>query len=218
MLTLYGVYRSRALRPLWCLAETKIDFIHVPVIQSYRLADPSASDAPFHTDRPEFRAVNPVGQIPALEEDGLVLTESLAICLHIARKAGAPFGPANESEMSTFENWALFAVTAVEPAAIAILYTYRDGLAATPEGAARLAEMSLQLARPLAALEARLARQEWLHDRFSVADVLVAECLRYAQGHAAALADFPQTRRWLAACQARPAFQEVWERRMAEPE
>ena len=38
MLTIYGVYRSRASRPLWLLAEIGLPFTHVPVVQSYRLA------------------------------------------------------------------------------------------------------------------------------------------------------------------------------------
>ena len=44
MLTLYGVYRSRASRPLWLLGETGTPFTHVPVIQAYRL--PACSPAP----------------------------------------------------------------------------------------------------------------------------------------------------------------------------
>jgi glutathione S-transferase len=50
-----------------------------------------------------------------------------------------------------------------------------------------------------------------------VADLNMAECLRYAQGHSTLLSEFPETRRWLEACQARPAFRTVWERRQAEP-
>ena len=45
MLTLYGVYRSRASRPLWLLHETGTPFTHVPVIQAYRLPDAKAADA-----------------------------------------------------------------------------------------------------------------------------------------------------------------------------
>ena len=86
MITLYGVYRSRASRPLWLLAELGLPFSHIPVIQAYRLkTDPNAADAPLNTATPSYLTVNPQGQIPAYIEDGLVLTESLAITLHIAR-------------------------------------------------------------------------------------------------------------------------------------
>ena len=88
MLTIYGVYRSRATRPLWLLHELGLAFTHVPVIQAYRLQDPAAADAPFNTTSPEFLKINPFAQIPVMVEDDLVLTESLAIALHIARRHG----------------------------------------------------------------------------------------------------------------------------------
>ena len=40
MLTIYGVYRSRASRNIWLASELGIPFKHVPVMQYYRLANP----------------------------------------------------------------------------------------------------------------------------------------------------------------------------------
>ena len=37
MLTIYGVYRSRASRNIWLANELGIPFKHVPVMQLYRL-------------------------------------------------------------------------------------------------------------------------------------------------------------------------------------
>jgi hypothetical protein len=54
MLTIYGVYRSRASRNFWLLEELDMEFEHVPVIQGYRLPDPEAADAPFNTLSPGF--------------------------------------------------------------------------------------------------------------------------------------------------------------------
>ena len=218
MLTLYGVYRSRALRPLWLLAEADVPFSHVPVIQAYRLAEPKSPSAPLNTATPDFLAVNPIGQVPALRDGPLLLTESLAICLHIARKYGKSLGPASDDEASLMENWALFAATSVEPAAIEILYTFRDKQQDTPTGQGILRIAAEKLRRPLARLEAHLAGRDWLLDRFTVADIVVEECLRYGQPYAPLLTDFPHVARWLAACQARPAFKDVWAKRNAEPE
>ena len=53
--------------------------------------------------------------------------------------------------------------------------------------------------------------------RFTAADINVAECLRYAQGHPTLLGEFPAVNAWLERAQARPAFKAMWERRMAEP-
>lgn len=218
MMTLYGVYRSRALRPLWLLAEADVPFTHVPVIQAYRLDNPKAAGAPLNTATPDFLSVNPIGQIPALRDGPLLLTESLAICLHIARKHGGKLGPASDDEASQMENWALFAATSIEGAAIEILYTYRDKQQDTPTGQGILKIAAQKLSRPLARLEAHLQGRDWLLDRFTVADIIVEECLRYGQPYAPLLADFPNVARWLSACQARPAFQMVWATRNAEPE
>ena len=40
-------------------------------------------------DEPEYRALQPFGQVPILEEDGLVLFESGAIVLHIGERCEA---------------------------------------------------------------------------------------------------------------------------------
>src|SRR5215469_6443910 len=40
-------------------------------------------------DKPEYRALQPFGQVPVLEEDGLVLFESGAIVLYIGEKSEA---------------------------------------------------------------------------------------------------------------------------------
>lgn len=218
MLSLYGVYRSRALRPLWLLAETQVPFTHIPVIQAYRLTDPQAPGAPLNTATPDFLSVNPIGQIPALRDGPVLLTESLAICLHIARKFGGALGPASDDEASLMENWALFAATSVEPAAIEILYTFRDKQQDTPTGQGILRIAAERLKRPLDRLENHLQGRSWLLDRFTVADIMVEECLRYGQPYAPLLANHPNVARWLAACQSRPAFQEVWAKRNAEPE
>lgn len=214
MITLYGVYRSRATRPLWLLHETGTPFTHVPVIQAYRLADPKAADAPMHSASPEFLKVNPQGQIPALQDGDLILTESLAIALYLARRYGGALGPADDAETAQMEQWALFAATAVEGPALEILQAPSG---ATGEGIVKIAAEKLR--RPLARLNAHLAGRDWLvGNRFTVADINTAECLRYAQGHAALIAEFPDVERWLKAAQSRPAFQKMWAGRMAEPE
>ena len=218
MLTIYGVYRSRAIRPLWVLEESKIPFTHVPVIQAYRLTGTPSPDAPLNTAMPEYHAINPQGQIPAMRDGALLLTESLAICLHIARKYGGSLGPASDDEASVMEQWALFAATAVEPAAIEIMYTTRDGQADSPTGQGIIRVAAEKLKRPLARLEQHLSTSDWLLNRFTVADIMVAECLRYGQSHGPLLSDYPKTARWLSAAQGRPAFNTVWSKRAAEPE
>ncbi|MCB6178741.1 glutathione S-transferase family protein [Rhodobacter sp. Har01] len=218
MLTLYGVYRSRASRPLWLLGETGTAFAHVPVIQAYRLPDATAADAPLNTASAGFLAVNPMGQIPAMTDGDLLLTESLAITLHIARTRGGALGPASEAELSQTENWSLFVATAIETPALEITYTLANGTADTPEGRSVIAIAAEKLRRPLKRLQTHLETAPCMvGGRFTVADINVAECVRYAQGHPSLLAEFPAVKAWIERCQSRPAFQAMWAARMAEP-
>ena len=53
--------------------------------------------------------------------------------------------------------------------------------------------------------------------RFTVADINVAEVIRYAQAAPELFETAPRVKAWLAACQARPAFKEMWAKRDAEP-
>ena len=218
MITLYGVYRSRASRPLWLLAETGTPFTHVPVIQAYRLPNPQKTDTPLHTASPAFLAVNPQAQIPAMTDGDLTLTESLAISLYLARRYGGDFGPQTDAESAKINQWTLFAATGIETPALEILYTQADGGDKTTEGQAAIAINAEKLRRPLARLQGHLANHPYLlGDRFTVADINVAECVRYAQGHPTLLAEFPAVNAWLNTCQARPAFQTMWQARLAEP-
>jgi glutathione S-transferase len=218
MITLYGCFRSRASRPLWLLYETGATFTHVPVIQGYRLADPLAQDAPINTASPEFLAVNPMGQIPALSDGDLVLTESLAMTLYLSRKLGGDTAAKDMAEEAMAMNWAMFAATAIEPHALTVLYNSAGPDAGNADAPQKLAEATAALVRPLARLEQHLSAQDWLMGgRFTVADLMAAECTRYAQPHPPALEPFPAIRAWLARCHARPAFQKMWAGRMSEP-
>lgn len=209
MLTVYGVYRSRATRPIWLLGEIGMEWRHVPVIQTRRLASAGAGEAPLHTTSPDFAALNPMCEIPCIEDDGMVLTESLAITWYIARRYGGTFGPQTQKEEARMAQWMLLAGTAVEPPALTILGAGDD--------AAR-DKATAQLAKPFAWLDRHLADHRWLvADRFTVADVMLAECVRYVQGHPPALAPYPHLADWLSRCQARPAWQAMWARRNAEP-
>lgn len=217
MLTIYGVTRSRASRNIWLALELGIPFRHVPVIQAYRLADPAARDAPLHTRSAVFLKVNPNGHIPSIDDDGLVLHESLAINLYLARKHGGPLAPANVGEEGQAAMWSLWAATEVEPHALNVLYH----MAAKPaaERDAKIAADAVEaLKAPFAVLDQALADNGYIMGgRFTVADINVAEVVRYAMPAASLFEANPRVKAWLAACHARPAFREMMTRREQEP-
>jgi glutathione S-transferase len=216
--TLHGVHRSRALRNYWLAAEIGLPVTSVPVIQAYRLPDPAAPDAPLNTRSPAFLALSPAGAIPVMTDGDLVLTESFAINLYLARRYGGDLGPRDAAEDALMQAAALHGATAIEPHSIPLFYVYAQGRADTDEGRAEIAARSAALARPLALLGAHFATRDFLiGGRFTVADINLAETLRYAQGHPTLLPGHPGLDRWLRACQDRPAFRAVWDRRNAEP-
>ena len=213
MLTIYGVYRSRASRNIWLAEELGIPFKQVPVIQHYRTVPAGM----LHTQSPEFLKVNPNGLIPSIDDDGLVLHESLAINLYLARKHGGALAAANVAEEGEIAMWSLWAATGVEPHAINVLY-HRLG---NPTGVKdpKVADAAVEaLKGPFAVLDKALAKTGWLvGGRFTVADINVAEIVRYAQAAPELFDSAPRVKTWLAACQARPAFKKMWAARDAEP-
>lgn len=218
MLTIYGVYRSRATRPIWLLEELGLPFRHVPVIQAYRLADPAAADAPLNTTSPGFLAFSPQGAIPVLDDHGFILTESLAITLYIARKEGGALAPDGPQETAQMMQWALYGATAIEGTALDIQMALAAGPATEPAVGQRLDAAAAKLRRPFRVLDAHLAAGgTMVGECFTVADINMAECVRYAQGHGALMAEFPALKRWLETCQSRAAFQKMWAQRNAEP-
>ncbi|VDS09053.1 Disulfide-bond oxidoreductase YghU [Paracoccus haematequi] len=219
MLTIHGVTRSRASRIVWLCHEIGLEFRQNPVIQAYRLADPDAPDAPLNTHSPSFLALSPAGTIPVIEDDGLTLSESLAATLYLARKYGGDLGPADLSEDALMMQWSFYAATAIEPDALTILFLHAPSRLQAGEDQAHVANAAERLIRPLKVVEAHLATHAHLvGGRFTVADINLAEILRYAQGYAELMGQFPATMAWLEECQSRPAFRRMWEERLAEPE
>ncbi len=216
MLTIYGVYRSRASRNIWLADELGVPFKLVPVMQLNRLS-PEAAKTTLHTKSPEFLKVNPNGRIPAIDDDGLVLSESLAINLYLAKKHGGPLGPANLAEDGLMSMWALWAAIEVEPYSIQVLY---HRVAWKPEERdPKVAAAAIEALRgPFAVLDKALAATGFIvGGRFTVADINTAEVFRYALPAPELFEAAPRVKAWLAACQARPAYKSMMATREKEP-
>lgn len=217
MLKIYGVYRSRASRNIWLAGEMAIPFEHIPVIQVYRVADPEAAGAPLHSKSPAFLKVNPGGQIPSIDDDGFMLHQSLAINLYLAKKHGGGLAPANVAEDGLMTMWTLWAAADVEPHSINVLY---HTIGKPPaERDPKIAAAAIEALKPLfAVLDQHLAARGFVVGRrFTVADLNVAEVIRYAMPAKELFEAAPNVAKWLAACHARPAYQAMMAKRDAEP-
>lgn len=217
MVTIYGAYRSRALRNFWLLEELGAPFKVVPVLQAYRLADPTAPDAPLHSRHPDFLKINPNGHIPAMADGTLILYESLAINLYLVKKFGGTLAPADLGEEGLLAMWTLWAQNEIEGNSLPIYY-HRVSKPAAERDEAQVRAAIATLRAPFGVFEAHLAQfGHPMGGRFTLADIHIAEMMRYAQPAGELFAEFPRISAWLAACQGRDAFRRVLARREAEP-
>lgn len=217
MLKIYGVYQSRASRNYWMARELGIEFESIPVIQARALDNPDAADARLNTRSPAFRKVNPNGHIPTIEDDGLVLWESIAINLYLARKHRGPLTAQSLAEEGLIEMWSFWAVNEIEQNSVRIVRVYDANLKDTPGGKDEIAVASRLLKKPFEILNTHLATQDYLvGNRFTVADLNAAEICRYAMTETVLTDANPNVVAWYERCHARPAFQDMWATRALE--
>ena len=217
MLRIYGIVKSRAMRVLWLVEELAVPYEWIAV--DYRSGG---------TRQPEFLAINPLGHIPAIDDDGLLLSESMAINLYLVRRhPQAEVSPKGLVEEGRCLNWTLFAVNELESSALAIL---AHGKTLPPErrDANRLGRARGAVRPPLAVLEQALAgsnplsairgqAQDWLlGDRFTVADINVAAIVEWIRAQPDVFDEFPRVAGWLDRCHQRPAFARLRAMRRAE--
>ena len=188
-LTIYGDVDSRTMRVFWAANELGLDFTNVP----YAHDDPALK-------QPAYLAINPAGAIPAIDDDGLRLGESLAIILYLAKKYGAPpLYPATLAGEADAWRWTLWAQAHLEP------YVQGDRLLQPMRDAAGDAARPF-LEKSCAVLETHLAARPWiLGDDFSVADLTVGSVLSPSRAAKLPLAKFPHIRAWHLRCYRRPA-------------
>lgn len=197
-LKIHGIAASRAVRPLWLLEELGVPYEHVS--QTYLGGA---------TRTPEFLALNPNGHIPVLEDDGIVVWESMATTLYLARKFGGPLAPANLAEEAEALRWTFWAVTECEKDALCVLM-HRVVMPADKRDAALADQSEGSLGKPFAVLDAHLATRPWIAgERFTVADVNVASVLSWAQVSRKLMEANPHLADWLKRCLERPAHQKV---------
>jgi glutathione S-transferase len=195
-LKIYGVAASRAIRPLWAAEELGIPYEHVPV----HYQDTTALNAP------DYRALNPNGTVPAIDDDGVVLFESLAITLHLARtRPEGGLWATGVAEQAQILQWTLWAATEIEP--LARQWFHHTSFLPPEQRRPELAEAALaKLQTRLQVLDERVKNQPYLlADGFTVADLNLAAVLQ----RLAVLGgeNFPHATAWHQRCLGRPAAQ-----------
>lgn len=193
--TLYGHPQSRAMRVMWMLEELELDYDIVP-------AKPQTDD---------IRRVSPVGKVPALAVDGVVLTDSVAICQFLADRAGKLTAPAGTVARGVQDSHTQFACDEIDGP----LWTASKHRFVLPEPLRVLAikdTARVEFEVAMKRLATRLGDGPYLAgEDFAVPDLLIAHCLSWAKS-----AKFETGSEAIDAygkrCRARPAFRRALER------
>ena len=165
-------------------------------------------------DKPEYRGLQPFGQVPVLEEDGFVLFETGAIVLYIGERSDTLL-PEDPQARARAMQWVIAALNSIEPfvmnvALIDLFYANEEWGRLRRPGALDF------LQRRLAGLSKSLGDKHYLDgDRFTAGDLMMAAVLRILNR-----TDIVTSDRRLAAyverCTARPAFKRAFDAQIAD--
>jgi glutathione S-transferase len=192
-LRIYGVARTRAFRALWIANELGLDYQHIPI----EIGEAGAR-------KPEYLAINPNGRLPAIDDGGFTLWESLAITLYLAKKhaAGRLYPTTLEGEAKAWQ-WSLWSVQEVDRG-VNIWSLHAVRLPPEDRDPQRLAEALKVLEPPFKVLDGALAGCSYLlGEEFTVADLNVAAVISRAIDMD--LSARPRVGAWLKRCLERPA-------------
>jgi glutathione S-transferase len=181
----------RDLRVRWALEEAGLPY-------ETRLIGPADQDTP------GYRRLQPFGQVPALEEDGLTLFESGAILLHIGDKTETLL-PRDPPAKAHAVQWVFAALNSIEPHVQNLAFI--DLFCADQQWAKLRRPAALELVeRRLDALAARLGDRPYLDsDVFTAGDLMMTTVLRILR-HTDLVAARPALAAYRRRCESRPAF------------
>ncbi len=162
-------------------------------------------------DQPEYRALQPFGQVPILEEDGRVLFETDAIVLHIGERSEALL-PSDPGARARATQWLIAALSSIEPhimnvAVLDLFYADEEWAKLRRPGAREFA------AHRLASLANALGDKAYLDgERFTAGDLMMTTVLRIIPE----LVTDPRLTAYVERCTARPAFGRAFEAQMGD--
>jgi glutathione S-transferase len=153
-----------------------------------------------------YRALQPFSQVPSYQDDDVVLFESGAIVLHIGRKSAALL-PTDEAGLARATAWMLAALNSVEPF-IMCLVDLDIFSREAPWAKESRPHWEGMVKKRLSDLAERLRGRDWLEDRFTAGDLMMATVLRILR-HTDLVTSDPTLAPYLTRCEARPAFQKA---------
>ncbi len=199
-LTLYGIPFSRAFRSLWAANELGLDYAHVP---THFMKE---------SKQPDYLAINPNGRVPAMVDGDLVLFESMAINLYLARTYGAPLRVDDPADEARAVQWSFWGITELEGTLLKAMFTALGLFGEEADPAKANETLNKGAGRALGVLDRHLEGRDWLvGGDFSVADVNVAGVLNLALSGRLDLSQWGNVKEWLDRCYGRPGAKKTLE-------
>lgn len=149
--------------------------------------------------------------MPWLTDGTVSIFESGAILLHLGAKSET-LSPPEPQRRAEARSWLFAALNSVEPAA---LTTAVFGFAGDTQQTPGRERLDAFLQGRLADMERVLAGRDWLAGRFSIADIAMADVLRFVDRFAGGLAEYSACRAYVGRATARPAFVKALEDQLA---
>lgn len=158
-------------------------------------------------DEKEFAKVNPFKQVPTIDDDGYILTESGAVVLYIAEKAGKLI-PKDLKGRAQVYRWAITSLNNIEPFTLPILFADMQGDANPHLKGLRPWHVEI-LGRFFPTIDKMLKDQPFIAGPdFTVADIIFTSVLREMRKNEV-LREYPNIERYRRKCEQRPAFVKV---------
>jgi glutathione S-transferase len=191
----------RDLRARWALEEAGLPY-------RTRLLDQGEQNTA------DYRALQPFGQVPALEDDGLALFESGAIVLYIGERSEALL-PKEPGARARATQWLIAALNSIEPFAINValidlFYSKEQWGQLRRPGAVEL------LQKRLGNLSSSLGDKPFLDgEQFTAGDLMMAAVLRIFDYCDLVRSD-PRLAAYIERCTARPAFKRALDAQLSD--
>lgn len=165
-------------------------------------------------DKDDYRALQPFGQVPIFEENGLTLFETGAIVQHIGERSEALL-PRDPAARARATQWMFAALNSIEPfimnvALIDVFYVKEEWAKLRRPGAVAFVQ------RRLAALSNSLGGKAYLDgDRFTAGDLMMSTVLRIFN-YTDIVKNDPRLAAYLERCVARPAFKRALDAQLGD--
>lgn len=202
---LYGYRNGRTFRALWALEEVGATYEYVEI-------DLMRGEA----REPKFLDINPAGKVPVLDDGGTIITESAAICMHLAEKypQSRLLPPAGSVERSQCYKWTSYVITELD-APLWTIAKHRFALPRERRVPAVIETASWEFRTAVKVLAAALGdRPYFVGDCLTVADIVAGHTLSWAKSSRLTLAS-DQLERYLDSLLARDTVRRAQERAQA---